>query len=249
MSSLKELLKSRILTDVVNSVQPRPGGPRWKVLVVDVESKRIIDSACKTQDILNCNVTDIAMIENPKRQPFPDMEAIYFLSPTPESVEALITDYARGKPPYAAVHLYFTSATENHCFNLGLPFAFSSAMSAQSQSLLNYELEPVARRLVSVLATLGEYPYIRYYHPSQPTSRPPLQQSASATPLAGKIAQMVQHELDDLCRGDPNFPPESPYSQAVLMIVDRGIDPVAPLIHEFTYQAMANDLMKVDEIK
>jgi syntaxin-binding protein 1 len=135
------------------------------------------------------------------------------------------------------------SAKEPHCFSLDLPQSFSTLMSAQHESLLTYELDPIARRITSVLATLGEYPYIRYYQPPQPTSMPSLYTSASRLPLSGKIAQMVQTDLDNLCRADPNFPPHSQYSRAVLILVDRGIDTVAPLIHEFSYQAMVNELL------
>ena len=31
-----------------------------------------------------------------------------------------------------------------------------------------------------------------------------------------------------------------------MIIVDRGYDPVAPIIHELTYQAMVNDLLEMD---
>jgi syntaxin-binding protein 1 len=30
-------------------------------------------------------------------------------------------------------------------------------------------------------------------------------------------------------------------------VTDRAIDTVAPLIHEFTYQAMANDLLPIED--
>ena len=31
-----------------------------------------------------------------------------------------------------------------------------------------------------------------------------------------------------------------------MIIIDRGYDPVAPIIHELTYQAMVNDLLEMD---
>ena len=34
--------------------------------------------------------------------------------------------------------------------------------------------------------------------------------------------------------------------QTQLIIIDRGYDPVAPIIHELTYQAMVNDLLEMD---
>lgn len=33
----------------------------------------------------------------------------------------------------------------------------------------------------------------------------------------------------------------------MMYILDRSIDPVAPFLHEFWYQAMVNDLLSVDE--
>lgn len=35
--------------------------------------------------------------------------------------------------------------------------------------------------------------------------------------------------------------------RGTLIILDRTIDPVAPLLHEFTYQAMVADLLNVEE--
>ncbi|KAI8986322.1 Sec1-like protein [Pilobolus umbonatus] len=70
--------------------------------------------------------------------------------------------------------------------------------------------------------------------------------SSQASP-AGKLANMLQREIDNFCRLNPNFPPPRtpPQPRATLLIIDRSIDPAAPLLHEFTYQAMINDLLDV----
>jgi syntaxin-binding protein 1 len=44
-----------------------------------------------------------------------------------------------------------------------------------------------------------------------------------------------------------NFPAPSSRPQGILMITDRSMDLFAPLVHEFTYQAMAHDLLPIIE--
>ncbi|KAJ3108954.1 vacuolar sorting protein VPS33/slp1 [Phlyctochytrium planicorne] len=270
MSSLKDILRSRFIKDVLQDVIPK-NGTKWKVLIVDSVAHRALTSVCSQNDVLGQNVTIVEQLAN-RREPYPQYEAIYLLSPQPESVDMLIADY-RGKAPYAAAHLFFISglpdsllhkmqrsealmskvrnlkelradfiATENQTFSVDLPFSFSAAMNAPTQSLLNYELEPVAQRLVSVLATLGEYPYIRYYNPSNAAVATSTQEK-----LAGKLAAMVQTELDSYCQKDKNFPPPSPHPRAILLVLDRGVDALAPLLHEFTYQALIHDLFQLED--
>ncbi|KAI8338123.1 Sec1-like protein [Chlamydoabsidia padenii] len=61
------------------------------------------------------------------------------------------------------------------------------------------------------------------------------------------LALSLQRELDSFCRLNPNFPPprQPPQPRATILIVDRTLDEYAPLLHEFTYQAMINDLLPV----
>jgi syntaxin-binding protein 1 len=40
--------------------------------------------------------------------------------------------------------------------------------------------------------------------------------------------------------------PEPGRPRGVLIITDRTLDTVAPFLHEFTYQAMANDLLNIE---
>lgn len=87
--------------------------------------------------------------------------------------------------------------------------------------------------------SLGEYPIVRYYKPKAPTHE--------ASVLCSHLARFVQDELDAYAKFHTNFPPPSNRQQGVLIITDRSMDLVAPLIHEFTYQAMAHDLLPIRE--
>lgn len=54
---------------------------------------------------------------NIPRQPLPQVDAIYLLTPTKESIEFLIADYAdKKKPQYGDVHLFFTSHLNDQRF-------------------------------------------------------------------------------------------------------------------------------------
>ena len=149
-----------------------------------------------------------------------DYEAIYFISPTLESVSGLINDFAN-KPMYQAAHVFFTGALserlfekikrsgitsylrklielnvdflaqEAQVFSLDLPYSLRVLFNSYDAVLVQQHLSMVAKKLVSVCATLGEYPTLRYYDPK-----------AERRSLSARLAFMVQEELDNLCRLD-----------------------------------------------
>ena len=43
----------------------------------------------------------------------------------------------------------------------------------------------------------------------------------------------------------PDWEANKDRERGTLLIVDRSMDPIAPLMHEYTYQAMVNDLVHV----
>ncbi|KAI8897405.1 syntaxin-binding protein 2 [Globomyces pollinis-pini] len=102
--SLKEFLKDKLLSQVLAKVNP-PG--RWKILVVDSLALFLLDSTCKMSEILNQNVTVVEGLLN-KRQPYPDKDAIYLISPSLNSVQALINDFSN-RPVYRAAHVFCLS--------------------------------------------------------------------------------------------------------------------------------------------
>lgn len=80
---------------------------------------------------------------------------------------------------------------------------------------------------------------MRYYAPPNATHQ--------ASVLCFYLTDMVQKALDNYARKHPEYPPQSTRPQSVLVITDRSMDLMAPLVHEFTYQAMAHDLLKIKE--
>jgi syntaxin-binding protein 1 len=95
------------------------------------------------------------------------------------------------------------------------------------------------QKIVYVCVTLGEYPTIRYYRPRNPLHE--------AGVLCTHLARFVQEALDDYAKHHEDFPPPSPRPRGVLVITDRTMDLFAPLIHEFTYQAMVHELLPLQE--
>ncbi|KAE8264580.1 hypothetical protein A4X09_0g6928 [Tilletia walkeri] len=60
------------------------------------------------------------------------------------------------------------------------------------------------------------------------------------------LAHRVQKAIDDYIRdNEPKMDNIRP--RGVLFITDRSMDPVAPFLHEFSYQAMCNDLLPIED--
>lgn len=87
---------------------------KWKVLVLDDESTRVISSALTMFDIMERRVT---IVENlfKSRQPFPEMDVVYFITPKESSINALLADFADPrKQKYGSVHIVFSDAVSDN---------------------------------------------------------------------------------------------------------------------------------------
>ncbi|EKM50683.1 uncharacterized protein PHACADRAFT_264085, partial [Phanerochaete carnosa HHB-10118-sp] len=102
MTSLIQTVRAKFL-EAIRSVNPPA---RWKILVVDEHSQRLLSSVLKQFDVLEENVTLIEAITS-YREPQPSMEAVYLLMPTSQNVERIIRDFSNGRKQYAAANLFF----------------------------------------------------------------------------------------------------------------------------------------------
>lgn len=82
-------------------------------------------------------------------------------------------------------------------------------------------------------------PKIRYYRPQGAIHE--------ASVLCTHLAKFVQGELDLYAHHEKTFRPSTTRPQATLLITDRSMDIMAPLVHEFSYQAMAHDLLPIKD--
>ncbi|KAI1791834.1 Sec1-like protein [Ganoderma leucocontextum] len=111
MSSIINAVRSKFL-EAIRSVNP-PG--RWKILVVDEHSQRLIGSVLKQFDILEENVTLIESITS-NREPQPQFEAMYIVMSTSQNVDRIIRDFSNGQQQYAAAHLFFVDGLPESLF-------------------------------------------------------------------------------------------------------------------------------------
>lgn len=178
----------------------------------------------------------------------------------------MAADYTRVPARYAGANLFFTSGfgsdlhrkvqnssiarhlrkldqlyidfkpLESHTFSLKDPYALEKFYNDGCVDLLQQALHKMALQLVSLCATLEEYPIIRFYEADN-TSR-------LSRKLPYMLAKEFQQELDEYARTHADFPDTSENRpRSVFLILDRTIDWLAPLLHEFTYQATAYDLL------
>ncbi|RVE73602.1 hypothetical protein OJAV_G00033040 [Oryzias javanicus] len=253
---LKKIVWKRIKETIITDCRK---SDIWKILILDHFTTKLLSSCCKMSDLMAEKITIVEDLFK-KREPVLEMKAIYFMTPTLKCVEAFIGDFEK-KPKYKAAYVYFTDYCPDDLFNkmksrcgkfirvvkeinisflpqeaqvftCNNPEAFRSIYSPHSQDKRS-TLETLADQIVTLCATLDEYPGVRYKKESNMENAKTL-----AELVDNKLAK--HYELDDSAK-------KKGKTQAQLLIVERGFDPVSPILHELTYQAMAYDLIDIQD--
>lgn len=263
--ALKTLVGQKIMSDVIQATvkahNKTAGKLEWRVLIVDQQSMRMVSACTKMHELSAEGITIVETIEK-RREPLPAMEAIYLITPTEKSIRGLMQDFqSQNRTQYRCAHVYFTEACSENLFNLlksssikkwiktcseinmsfipfesqiyslDKPLALSIYYDPAKASERSYEMERMAEQLATLCSTLGEYPSIRY--------RADFERNA-------ELAQMVQQKLDAYKADEPTMGEGPEKAKSQLLILDRGFDTVTPLLHELTFQAMAYDLLPIE---
>jgi len=271
---LRSCVQNRIISDVFqNSCAKFPG---WMVLVVDEPALRTISSVLGMYDLMEHRITLTESLGK-KRAPFREMGVIYLVSPTEESVDKIIEDWttpagATKKKPHLYgdnVFIYFLNkipdsvifkikkcksllrrikalaelnvdflAKEKRVFHFDMKSSFANIFQSR-QSLMPDVGQLLGSKLVTVCASMNEYPHIRYPANSQ---------------LCNDLAMTFHSLMNGFIGSNPTWwyyggEGHKERDRSTLLILDRSSDVLSPFMHEFTYQAMVNDLLPIEDDK
>ncbi|KAG8195172.1 hypothetical protein JTE90_023346 [Oedothorax gibbosus] len=224
-------------------------GSGMKVLLMDKETTSIVSMAFAQSEILQKEVFLFERLDMARTEPMKHLKCITFLRPTKENIDNLACELKY--PRYGQYYVYFSNIisksdvkilaeadeTESvreiqefygdfipvapHLFSLNITGCY------HSRSWNPDHLIRSVQGLAAVLLALKKIPVIRYQDSSE-----------SARKMAESLKQTIAKEnvLFDFRR--PDTPP-------LLLILDRKVDVVTPLLNQWTYQAMVHELLTI----
>ncbi|EGG15241.1 hypothetical protein DFA_10074 [Cavenderia fasciculata] len=224
-----------------------------KVLVLDKETAGIVSMVYTQSDILQKQVFLFERIDNESAEIMTHLKAVYFVRPTQLNISKIVQELSCTTPKYSSYNLFFSNiigiglidelAKSDNNNLVHQVQEFFADFYAINQDLFNLNIDNVlikskwspqqTERIIqgvfsSLLAVKRK--------PSLPTIRYSIK-SESSKFLASSLNDKILKERDLFSNNTS--------SSTLLLILDRKDDPVTPLLHQWTYQAMVHELMGI----
>ncbi|KAL4562795.1 hypothetical protein LXL04_026826 [Taraxacum kok-saghyz] len=262
---------SGLLYEMIKESHSKEARSNWKVLIMDRVTMKVISHSCKMADITDQGVSLVEQVFR-RRQPMPNMDCIYFIQPTHDNLMLFIKDMSGSHPMYKKAFVYFSSPipkefitelkadtsvlprigalremnleyfpVENQAFVTDHERALEELYGDDADKTPEFDvcIHEMATRIFTVFASLKEFPTLRYR--VKPTDGSKEITFRELVPK--KLAIAIWEYIDTYKQTIPNFPQSETCD---LLILDRSVDLVAPIIHEWTYDAMCHDLLELD---
>ncbi|TKW03269.1 hypothetical protein SEVIR_7G013800v4 [Setaria viridis] len=226
--SFRQITRDRLLIEMLRSTR-KSSNSTWKVLIMDKLTVKIMSFSCKMADITEERVSLVEDLYK-QRQPLPSMDAIYFMQPTKENIRIFMSDMSGKNPLYKKAYVFFSSPIQG---DLLAHIKKESTVLTRISALSEMNLEYFA-------IDSQEFPRV-HYRVARTIDASTLTTLRDLVPT--KLAASVWNCLARYKSTIPEFPQTE---TCELLIVDRSIDQIAPIIHEWTYDAMCHDLLCMD---
>ncbi|KAI9079948.1 hypothetical protein K1719_038194 [Acacia pycnantha] len=261
--SFSQISRDRLLFEMLGGTKSG-----WKVLITDKVTLKVLSHSCKMADITD---QEVSLVEDilKRREPLPSMDVVYFIEPTKLNVSIITCELSGKEPLYRNANIFFSSIVTQEIIHQiqGIQGALSRISAVKAMNLeyfpvdsqafttdqdmameelfgnienttrFNTCLNVTAARLATVFASLKELPHVWYRAAKES------EQSTARDLAPSKLADQVWDIISKYKTSIPNFPQSE---TCELLIVDRSIDQIAPIIHEWTYDAMCRDLLVMD---
>lgn len=270
MVNIKSLLFDHLLNDMITPVVSCEDS--GVVLVLCGITSGIVSSCCRMYNLMDSGILAVESLA--LNREMLDMSVLYFIEPSIINIDLMIQDFSvKHKYKYGGrVHCYFTDTVSDELLNkisscnaltkrittfqeLNIQWIANESRVYTLTDTHNYniinsilptnkhkqddmqQLSIIAKQLTSLCFTLHQLPSVRIYGDSD---------------VCRRLGSMVENELQQMRLMHPdwkyniNYNTQQHIQANTILIVDRTIDTVAPLLHEFTYQAMCVDVLQVD---
>lgn len=265
----RQVSRDRLLCEMLGSTKCGES-KAWKILIMDKVTVKVMSHSCKMSDITD---QGISLVEDlfRRREPMPSMDAVYFIQPSKENIVMFLSDMSGREPLYRKAFVFFSSPIpkellnhiksdtsvvprigalremnmeyfpiDNQAFITDHERALDELVGNNVENSRKFDacLNTMATRIATVFASLKELPFVRY------RAAKDLDGSASSfrESIPSRLATAVWNCILNY-KSIPNFPQTE---TCELLILDRSIDQIAPVIHEWTYDAMCHDLLDMD---
>eukprot|EP00889_Picochlorum_renovo_P002563 jgi/Picre1/29593/NNA_004978.t1 len=226
----------------------------WAVLLLDKFTTRIMSNICGISDLLDYGVSLVENLMQGNSQGRYSGQGIgvYFVTPTDENVNAIVSMNSK-RSCFQKVHIFFSTApSPQHIERIKRSSQLLSRLCPEDalvtllgagaemvQPRYDDALSIISQRLASLFVTMKEMPSIRYRAAVPQGDEFPhgLDSRLLATQ---RVAIELSNHLNHFQQ--LNHVPECETCE--LIILDRGFDAVAPVIHEWTYESMIQDVLE-----
>ncbi|KAK0596971.1 hypothetical protein LWI29_020600 [Acer saccharum] len=269
--NFRQITRERLLHEMLRSAKTGDSKSTWKVLIMDKLTVKIMSYSCKMADITQEGVSLVEDIYR-RRQPLPSMDAIYFIQPTKDNVIMFLSDMSGRSPLYKKAYIFFSSPIPRELVaqikkdstvlprlgalrEMNLEYfaidsqGFVTDNERALEELFGDEedsrkgdacLNEIATRIATVFASLREFPIVRY---RAAKSLEAMTITSFRDLIPTKLAAGVWNCLTKYKQTIQNFPE---IETCELLILDRSVDQIAPIMHEWTYDAICRDLLNME---